>query len=221
VAFLLDKLEDDTTYKAKAFVKVWDHDFVMETMTFPDDRWVDLGLPSGILWAAYNVGATSPEEYGGYYAWGETEEKSEYSEDNYNWNIGPDIIGTQFDVAHVKWGDGARMPSVDEIIELINLCDWDAVSYMGITGMQVTGPNGNWIFVPFAGIQEDGGLEGDGIETYLWSSTFIEVDNGEDAFALFCYYDFDGSSIDRDILADGLGRCLGASVRPVKDKPVK
>ena len=129
-----------------------------------DDRWVDLGLPSGILWAKYNVGATSPEEYGGYYAWGETEEKSIYiwenykygvkiwseAEDRWIWHVKGlpyDICKTQFDVAHLKWGEGARMPTVADIEELINNCKWEKQTYNNTQGYIITGPNNNLIFI--------------------------------------------------------------------------
>ncbi|MBO4315774.1 MAG: hypothetical protein J5867_07425, partial [Prevotella sp.] len=79
---------------------------------------VDLGLPSKTKWASCNVGATKPEEYGGYYAWGETEEKEVYDESTYKYyqndeyvNLGSDISGTEYDVAHVKWGGNWRMPT--------------------------------------------------------------------------------------------------------------
>ena len=72
---------------------------------------VDLGLPSGTKWASCNLGATKPEECGGYYAWGETDEKDVYTEDTYKYyqngsyvSLGSDISGTEYDVAHLKWG---------------------------------------------------------------------------------------------------------------------
>lgn len=125
-----------------------------------DDRWVDLGFPSGILWAAYNVGASSPEEYGGYYAWGETEGKESYTLENYKFYnsgtnsfefIGSEISGTSYDVAHVKWGGGARMPTFAEVKELLNNCTFKYGTYNGVKGDYVVGPNGNSIFLPFAG----------------------------------------------------------------------
>lgn len=198
----------EISYKAVPYVKT----FGMYYYGADTERWVDLGLPSGILWAAYNVGATSPEEYGGYYAWGETEEKAEYDEDTYNWDLGPYISSTQYDVAHVKWGDGARMPSIDEIKELIDICDWSASLY---NGAQATGPNGNSIFIPFAGHQEDGGLEDNDYTFNLWSSTYIDV---EDAYALCCYYSSDGMYSDWDLYCSDEGRSLGFSIRPVKEK---
>ncbi len=125
---------------------------------------VDLGL--SVKWASCNVGATSPEEYGGYYAWGETEEKSSYDIENhigeiYGVAIGEyfdngvptrlNISGTSYDVAHVKWGNGWRMPTKDEAIELIENCSWEYLKVNGIYCEKVTGPNGNSIYLPYAG----------------------------------------------------------------------
>ena len=115
-------------------------------LTCPNDKhphMIDLGLPSGTKWACCNVGATKPEGYGGYYAWGETEEKSIFNDVTYIYSIGDDtngdgwyedyhskegtygqwqqlgddIAGTEYDVAHVKWGSPWRMPSFDQINE--------------------------------------------------------------------------------------------------------
>ena len=227
VSFILDMLEDGTTYKAKAFVKVWDHDFVMETMTFPDDRWVDLGLPSGILWAAYNVGATSPEEYGGYYAWGETEEKDTYEIKNYTYakfrgynehghlcydfiDIGNNITGTTYDVAHVKWGDGARMPTKNEFSELYNNCSFELGINNQVKGYFVTGPNKKSIFIPLAGVNCDG-LDEVGHNGIYWAST-CEYEGYPDSFCINTYRD-------AEIFIDTEHGYCGFSIRPVKDKP--
>ena len=105
-----------------------------EFHTCPDSNHphaIDLGLPSGTKWACCNVGATSPEEYGGYYAWGETSEKSKYywtsylyyDRENYGFkNIGSDIACTQYDIAHVHMGGSWRMPSYNQQKELIDKC---------------------------------------------------------------------------------------------------
>ena len=190
---------------------------VLDIIHNEDDRWVDLGLPSGILWAKYNVGASSPEEYGGYYAWGETETKSSYTLENYKFynystksyiNIGDDISGTQYDVAHVKWGNGARMPRLAEIEEIINNCSWSVSTYNGVKGMTVTGYNGNSIFLPFAG-SRDGEPYGEGEVGHYWAGTFSEDDGNDYAYYLY-FYD--------DIYWDDLWRGIGSSVRPVTDK---
>ena len=113
---------------------------------------IDLGLPSGIKWASCNVGATKPEEYGGYYAWGETEEKETYSWATYIHcdgssstchDLGSDISGTEYDVAHVKWGDNWRIPTKDEFTELYNNCTCDSTTLNGVHGMILL-PD-NWV----------------------------------------------------------------------------
>ena len=143
---------DEKEYIAKPYVLAFGKYFYMDE----DDRWVDLGL--SVLWAAYNVGASSPEEYGGYYAWGETEEKESYTWENYQFYnsdteydfIGEEISGTSYDVAHVKWGDGARMPTIAEAKELLEKCQWVSRTLNGYTGEEVIGPNGNSIFIPYS-----------------------------------------------------------------------
>lgn len=204
----------------------------VEEFEIEDDRWVDLGLPSGILWAKYNVGATSPEEYGGYYAWGETEEKSSYTWENYKYKttqpgpednliwigtyIGDDISQTQYDVAHIKWGEGARMPRLEDIKELVDNCSWSANTYNGVKGMIVTGQNGNSIFLPFAGkhSSSEEGLLSEGCEGLYWSGTYYEdyIDN----YAYFLFLSlYDNSYMYWDYYRF---RFAGHSVRPVKDK---
>ena len=112
---------------------------------------IDLGLPSGTRWASYNVGATKPEEFGGKYAWGETEVKEDYTEENYLYNgqnLGSNICGTEYDVAHVKWGGNWQMPTKKQIEELINKCTYEVVDINGISGGKFIGPNGNSVFFP-------------------------------------------------------------------------
>lgn len=148
------------------------------------DKWVDLGLPSGILWAAWNVGANSPEEYGGYYAWGETEDRNTlaYKIEDYKYYnsstgkcmyLGAEISGTSYDVAHVKWGGGARMPTYEEAKELVNNCtmkgEWKDSKFIG---MHFIGPNGNSIYLPFAGVKARGGTLHRDHEGYYWTSTY-------------------------------------------------
>lgn len=154
---------------------------------------VDLGL--SVNWAGWNVGASSPEQYGGYYAWGETEEKSDYYWDTYKYwvdsdgdgdadnneyefpNIGTNISGTQYDVAHQKWGGSWRIPTKAEIDELVAECKWTWYQYKGVNGYKVTGPSGNSIFLPAAGYRYGtsfhSGGSGDGGGFY-WSATLNE-----------------------------------------------
>lgn len=95
-------------------------------------EYVDLGLPSGLKCATCNVGATSPEQYGNYYVWGEISIKSEYSEENYTikYKRTSDMSGNSiFDTAGVNWGGGWRMPTKEEFEGLLNNCKWEWVSY--------------------------------------------------------------------------------------------
>ena len=135
---------------------------------------VDLGLPSGLLWAAYNVGATSPEEYGGYYAWGEIYTKEGYNEGNcstYGVELG-DISGNPaYDAAAANWGGSWRMPTDIEFQELIDNCTWNWTTINGVSGYEVVGPNGNNIFLPAAGYRFGTSLRSDGSYGDYWSSS--------------------------------------------------
>ena len=180
---------------------------------------IDFGL--SVKWASHNVGASSPEEFGGYYAWGETEEKSDYSLETYKHAvdydgdgygdeyiyIGSNISGTQYDVARVKWGGSWRMPTQDEIRELVENCSWKWTTYNGVKGQLVTGPNGNSIFLPAAGFRYDAGVEGDC--GFYWSAAPREDYSGC-AWNLY----FDGNRYDWYYWG---GRTFGCTVRPVSD----
>lgn len=167
----------------------------------PDNRHphiIDLGLPSGTKWACCNVGATRPEEYGGYYAWGETEEKDEYTWSNYSHcegtkstcnNLGPTIANTQYDVAHVKWGNDWQMPSVKKIRELIQNCEYVWTSYNDVKGAwMVSKINGASVFFPAAGFKSGKYLSSSGDCGNFWSdeqsqdmlnnARYLGVDNG-------------------------------------------
>ena len=137
-----------------------------------EPSYVDLGLPSGTLWATRNVGADSPEEYGDYFAWGETEPKGTYEWSTYKWCNGSSTTLTKYctnssegyngfvddktelepedDAAYVNWGKKWRMPSLEQILELKNSCSWQWTQRNGVDGYLVTGPNGNTIFLPAA-----------------------------------------------------------------------
>lgn len=235
VSFVFDNLIPERTYKYQ--IRFYDatNDITrygevkeFKTKEEPDERWVDLGL--SVLWAAYNVGASSPEEYGGYYAWGETSTKSDYTFENYKYRekdyysgdywtwtgkfIGNEISGTSYDVAHVTWGDGARMPTHTEVMELVDNCTFTGGSYNGVSGNYVTGPNGNSIFLPFAGIRGYGYHEFEGRGGSFWSGTYEDGTEGVNAYCFGCGEDYGEAEGDW-----GYGpRCLGLSVRSVTDK---
>ena len=153
-----------------------------QTALIPDEA-IDLGLPSGTKWAPWNVGASKPEDYGGYYAWGETEKKEVYMESTYihydhstrtYHDIGTDITGTEYDVAYVKWGGSWTMPTLEQVEELVNNCTSEWATVNGINGRWFTGPNGNSIFLPAGGMYSDSGNNSEGSGGNYWSSTLAE-----------------------------------------------
>lgn len=175
---------------------------------------IDLGLPSGTKWACCNVGASAPEEYGNYYAWGEIQPKNVYNSDTYQYyqngnyvNIGSDIAGTQYDAATANWGAPWRMPSQTQIQELLDNCTSTWTTQNGVNGQKFAGPNGGAIFLPAAGCRRDSGLGDAGSLGFCWSST---LDGG---FPLIAYgLGFNSSHAYRD--EDF--RNNGQSVRPVR-----
>lgn len=189
--------------------------------SIPNDG-VDLGLPSGTLWASWNVGATAPEDVGGYYAWGETEVKSEYKIENYTHcditqqgelytvkyhDIGDDIRGTEYDVAHVKWGGSWRMPSAEEWKEIIEHCNFQRNSQNGINGICVVSKiNGNSIFLPASGYI-DYQKNRDENDVYCRLSNLITLENNKS----YTQWIFNG------VISYGnsIGRELGLPVRAV------
>ncbi len=140
---------------------------------------IDLGLPSGTLWADRNIGADAPEEYGDYFRFGETtpftEESSEYCYDD----IEENIAGTDKDAATVILGKGYKMPTLKQIKELLKKCKWEWTSMNGVKGMKVIGPNCKSIFLPAAGFRNyrRASLSYIGIYGYYWSAS--AVDNNE------------------------------------------
>lgn len=147
--------------------------------------WVDLGLPSGTKWATCNVGATSPEDFGHYFAWGETSTKSDYSISNsatYELSISQlqsqgyidseGNLNPQCDAARANWGGSWRMPTESEMRELIDKCTWTWTTYNGVEGYNVKGPNGTSIFLPAAGRRGGSSLYNEeGYYGRFWSST--------------------------------------------------
>ena len=193
-------------------------------------EYVDLGL--SVKWATFNVGATKPEEYGEYYAWGEKVTKTYYQWYTYKWHDGsyPDltkycndsncgkngftdnktILDNKDDVAHVKWGGSWRMPTNEEQEELLYRCTWDTMTLNGVNGFLVTSKVSGYtdcsIFLPAAGCREDSDIFNDGIRGYYWSST-LDSDYPADAYAIFLSPGFESCS--------NHSREYGLSVRPV------
>ena len=146
--------------------------------TIDDHEHVDLGL--SVKWATCNVGASSPSDYGDYYAWGETETKSEYTESNSKTrgNIMGNIAGhPRYDVARAKWGGGWRMPTKAECQELVVKCTWQWTMQGGHKGYKVTSNiNGKSIFLPAAGWCCGSSPNLVGADGFYWSSTPYESD---------------------------------------------
>ena len=188
--------------------------------------YVDLGLPSGTLWATCNIGANSPEEYGDYFAWGETKgynSDKDFNEFTYRWYSDPSHDLTKYcteriygyngftddkteldledDAAYVNWGSGWRMPSYEQYQELINsnytTAKWTTQN--GVEGRKITSnANGNSIFLPAADQGSFGGYWSRSL-SISWPS-------------LALYLEFDLS----DISTGSNERCYGRSVRPVR-----
>ncbi len=200
------------------------------TGTVNGHDWVNLGLPSGTKWATCNVGATSPEKYGNYYAWGETTTKDTYSWDTYKYGSAYDeltkyctdssyglggftdnltTLETSDDVATTNWGGKWRMPTSSEWDELIDNCEWvwtDSYQTTDIAGYWVTGKNGNSIFLPAAGLRNCDLLYLAGDYGDYWSSS-LGTDYPNGAWSADFYSD--------DVYRDYSNRFYGRSVRPV------
>lgn len=189
-------------------------------------EYVDLGLPSGTLWATCNVGACLPEEYGDYFAWGETDSKENYSWETYKWcngsgntmtkyctdsiygsSDGKTILEPNDDAAYVNWGPGWRMPSHDQLDELKTKCTWTWTKQNGVNGYQVTGPNGNMLFFPATGGRFDDFLSYAGSCGFYWSRTL----NSGEPYGAYKMYLNSG-----DVGLDGDSRYIGFAVRAVR-----
>lgn len=184
-----------------------------------------MGLPSGTLWATCNVGAENPEEYGDYFAWGETEPKSVYNWSTYKWCNGSAYTLTKYctdssygtfhnrteldpedDAAYVNWGPSWRMPTNAQQDELREKCTWIWTTRNGVNGQLVTGPNGASLFMPVAGLLNGHShiLAGYG---YYWSRTLVSSNPGN---AYNVYFNSE------DIGRSNHGRAEGLSVRAVR-----
>ena len=152
-------------------------------------EWVDLGL--SVKWATCNVGATTPEEYGVYFAWGEVEPKTTYNWSTYKYGTDEDqltkycndssrgkdgfmdnktVLDPEDDAATANWGGAWRMPTDAEFSELINNCTWTWTTQNSVNGHKVTGPNGNSIFLPVAGLMHVDTLDYAGSLGFYWCS---------------------------------------------------
>lgn len=194
-------------------------------------QWVDLGL--SVRWAKVNVGSTRISGYGDYFAWGEVATKNSYTAKNYTWYDKdehitkycsnpayekPDFLTEllpEDDVAALKWGNGWRMPTYEELMELVRNCNWTFSSVDGVKGYmarsKIPGYETEWIFFPAAGFS-DAVSSYPGYEGYYWTSTNCGGSSKQsDALT------FNPSGITTTGYGDGVARIIGASVRPVHE----
>ena len=177
--------------------------------------YVDLGLPSGTLWATTNVGSASTTDYGQLFAWGETSEKSIYNWQTYQW-AEDDTTLTRYtglrdtlwlcdDAASRQWGGLWRMPTTGDWSELRKYCRWSWALVNGVYGYRVTN-NGTGLFLPAAGYQTEGIIYSRNSSGFYWSN----LRHVEDS--VYAY----GTYIDKDLQTGGYrSRAGGRSVRPV------
>ena len=193
-------------------------------------EYVDLGLPSGLLWATCNVGANIPEEYGDYFAWGETQPKDYYDWNTYHYCNGSENTLTKYcndsdygyngftdtltvllpedDAARANWGAGWRMPTLEEWQELIDNTTSTWITQNGVNGRLFTAANGASLFLPASGYRLYGESYYAGTYGYSWSSS-LTTDSPNFA------RDFNSTSV--NTLMDRSRRRLGESVRAVRE----
>ncbi len=204
----------------------------VRVLTLPEGL-INLGLSSHVKWASFNLGASKPEEYGEYFAWGETSAKTDYSWSTYKWcNDGTYRSLTKYcnnysfgyngftdekteldledDAAHVILGDNWRMPTSSELYELMTQCNWTGTILNGVEGQLVTGPNGNRIFLPAAGLLNGASSRDAGSIGYYWSSSLNTTDATYFARGL-------GINFDEPWWYTLDWRAFGQSIRPVSD----
>lgn len=149
---------------------LYDTEQVSGNAEYNPNAYVDLGL--SVLWADCNVGAINPEDYGDYYVWGETAPKLSYSSSIVDDVDIEDISGfATYDPAAAEWGGDWRLPTRNEMLELVKKCKWTWSEVNGVKGFSVKGPNGNNIFLPAAGHRQWAKTSLDGAYGYYWTST--------------------------------------------------
>ena len=189
------------------------------------DTAVDLGLPSGLKWAKFNIGANAPEEHGGYFAWGETTEKNVYSWGWYlckesecgTWadpfiknyqSAGTYILGPAYDAAHIQWGGSWRMPTNEDLNELKENCSCEKTTVNGVSGYRYTGWNGNSIFLPDGQIKNGPNLTSDLFKCAYWTSYCMCISHS---------YSQQASAFAPNGNLSKIDRAYGLAIRPVND----
>lgn len=240
----LDCLEPGTTYYYCAYAVINGETVYGEINSFKTQEApltpgaaIDLGLPSGTKWASHNLGASSPEGYGGLYGWGdptgEHKEKTQtapnsagyfsYIDNNLKYYGGgvydapTYICGGSLDIAKAKWGGRWRLPSYEDAEELMTYCVSQEAEENGVLGARVTGPNGNSIFLPLAGVRNirvgTADRVNDGAWGYYWCGTrYVEPANERLAYRSADFFNCQFVKV----YISTMNRGYGLSVRPVR-----
>ena len=174
--------------------------------------YIDLGL--SVKWATCNIGATTPEDYGDYFAWGETNTKSTYSLDTYTYTDNKPVLDLADDAANANWGGSWRMPTDAEWQELRDNCTWTWTTLNGINGVEVKGSNGNAIFLPAAGFRSSNDVFYTGHYGCYWSSSLDTTAPSNAKFVEF-------QSEDNDIFRNYYSRCCGQPIRAVMEQEIR
>lgn len=201
-----------------------------------DHPYVDLGLPSGTLWATCNIGAQDATEYGEYFAWGETKPKEQYSWATYEYYegqrprpdngvyyvvkyIGEDISETEYDAATALWGDDWAMPTEEQMHELRRHCWTKWTEENGVKGVRFNGRNGNSVFFPASGSMaesEDNLAYDTGRIGEYWTATLCPIPGyPQDCLYIAYTLDFDSGAVN---INDAFPREGGLPIRPVVSK---
>lgn len=202
------------------------------------DQFVDLGLPSGTLWAKCNLGVSKPEEVGDFYAWGELEPKTEFTLKNYKWlnKYGTDLdisniqvssdIYSIYDVCTHKLGKDFCLPDLSQISELLECAyKWDTLN--GVEGQRFTGPNGNSIFLPATIMPGNNNIKGKYLSTrarnYLSSSSSWSIVSSDDVYAAYLVRPvYRGKKINEIKLSKKkIEFCLGSTPVSLRLDPIK
>ena len=194
-------------------------------------RCVYLGTSSGDLWATTNIGASSPEEAGDFFSWGETEGTNEgkqtFSWATYEWSghtfdhllkyCTESARGTvdnlteidfEDDAAYNRWSRQWRIPTQKQMNELLTECTWTWTTYNNVSGYEVKGPNGNAIFIPAAGVYDINGYRSDGETASLWTRSLV-TSSCMNAYTLV------GNQNEAPVITDIALRYCGRNIRPV------
>ena len=174
---------------------------------------VDLGL--SVCWCNCNVGGHDPEDYGYFFSWGETRIKSDYAETQYAWyvdntymDIGASICGSEYDAATRICGNGWRMPSYDEALELMTRCTWTPDTINSVSGYSVRGPSGKSIFLPASGYKNAKKILDRGTEGIYWTGSISPTLTSSAYTINFHGYDVPWS----------VNRSYGLTIRAVREK---